>query len=394
MLNSNILVKRQPMTFRALLMMATALFMISIPAAAQSTAPSGSFGFLFTDFFVDSGDNNGAALLGLMNFDGAGNVSGTYTLQGRGPNDQGTGTFSGTYSSNPDGTGITTLSFDFGLTVTFATVMTDGGHGLQLILTKCAPTSCNIGGGVVSLTGTAQSVNGTLPMSLFVDGASGGVPLTLKSTSDSTTGTIVYTAAPATGSGTVQCPDGSSGTWTASVPSLTAVIGPPGASRHLLALSTRSCGSSDYMLLSGAAYGSVSSNGASLTLLRNGDVFTGIARAAAAGQSLNGSYGYQSGFAPFPRGEVGVLTFDGAGNVTSTVTSVADGSARGSGQPVLTGAGGTGTYSVNPDGTGTVQLQGSGTLAFVITDGGSGILFLRLHTTNENDLQFGTARLQ
>jgi hypothetical protein len=148
------------------------------------------------------------------------------------------------------------------------------------------------------------------------------------------------------------------------------------------------------MLLSGAAYGGVSSNGASLTLLRNGDVFTGIARAAAVGQSLNGSYGYQSSFAPFPRGEVGVLTFDGAGNVTSTGTSVADGSARGSGQPVLTGAGGTGTYSVNPDGTGTVQLQGSGTLAFVITDGGSGILFLRLHTTNENDLQFGTARLQ
>jgi hypothetical protein len=151
------------------------------------------------------------------------------------------------------------------------------------------------------------------------------------------------------------------------------------------------------MLLSGAAYGSINALGViSLTLLRNGDVLSGTARAAAPGQSLNGSYGYQSGFAPFPRGEVGVLTFDGAGNVTSTGTSVADGSARGSGQPVLTGpiTASTGTYSINPDGTGSMQLQGSGTLAFVITDGGSGILFLRLHTTNENDLQFGTARLQ
>ena len=65
------------------------LVLASGAAAAQSTPPSGSFGFLITDFVIDTGDNNGGAVLGLLNFDGSGTVSGTYTLQVRGANGQG-----------------------------------------------------------------------------------------------------------------------------------------------------------------------------------------------------------------------------------------------------------------------------------------------------------------
>ena len=43
----------------------------------------------------------------------------------------------------------------------------------------------------------------------------------------------------------------------------------------------------------------------------------------------------------------------------------------------------SGTYSINPDGTGTITLKAASaqssdlTLAFVVTDGGSGLLLIR-----------------
>jgi hypothetical protein len=269
-------------------------------------------------------------------------------------------------------------------------VITDSGQGLQLVITKCAPTSCNIGGGMAQFQGTAQSISGSLPISSFAGGASGGINLTLTGVINQSAGSLVYTAAAATGQGAAQCPDGSSGTWNAAVPTLTVAVVPYGAAAYLLAISLQSCGHPDAILLSGTADVSVGASGASVTLHLPGDVLSGTARAAQPGANLNGSYGYQSGFSPYPRGEIGTLTFDGAGNVTISSTGVADALSHGSGQPVITGTS-TGTYSVNPDGTGTMQVQGFGQFAFVITDGGSGILFLRLDTTNENDLQFGTA---
>jgi hypothetical protein len=45
-------------------------------AAAQSTAPSGSYGFVVNAFQIDSNGANGGALVGIINFDGAGNVTG------------------------------------------------------------------------------------------------------------------------------------------------------------------------------------------------------------------------------------------------------------------------------------------------------------------------------
>jgi len=49
--------------------------------AAQSTSPSGSFGFLINASYSDPYQTNGSAFLGLMNFDGAGNVTGSYTSE-------------------------------------------------------------------------------------------------------------------------------------------------------------------------------------------------------------------------------------------------------------------------------------------------------------------------
>jgi len=74
-------------------------------AAAQSTAPSGSYGFVVNAFQIDSNGANGGALVGIINFDGAGNVTGTATVKPRDTNAQNAQaaptTFTGTYSSNP-----------------------------------------------------------------------------------------------------------------------------------------------------------------------------------------------------------------------------------------------------------------------------------------------------
>src|SRR5277367_1972110 len=81
--------------------------------AAQTVAPSGAFGFLLNTSYTDPTNQGGAAILGLMSFDGSGNVKGSYTLEyGSGgvlPVETIPGTFAGTYSSNPDGAGSITI---------------------------------------------------------------------------------------------------------------------------------------------------------------------------------------------------------------------------------------------------------------------------------------------
>src|SRR2546430_5975901 len=85
-------------------------------AIGQSTAPSGTYGFVANAYQIDSSGQNAGALMGLMNFDGAGNVSGTFTIKPRNPNRNNTfairsDSFTGTYSSNPDGTISAKLAF-------------------------------------------------------------------------------------------------------------------------------------------------------------------------------------------------------------------------------------------------------------------------------------------
>jgi hypothetical protein len=49
--------------------------------AAQSAPLSGSYGFLINASYADPSNNYGFALLGVMNFDGVGNITGSYTSE-------------------------------------------------------------------------------------------------------------------------------------------------------------------------------------------------------------------------------------------------------------------------------------------------------------------------
>jgi hypothetical protein len=125
-------------------------------------------------------------------------------------------------------------------------------------------------------------------------------------------------------------------------------------------------------------------------------------RVSAQSPVLKGSYGFlltqEFAGGNTPGALLGVATFDGAGNVTSNLTQVqVDGNPQAT--TVQTGQSGqtSGTYTVNPDGTGTMTFPQNGgtptTIAFVITDGGSGIMVLPTGGFG-NNLLTGTARKQ
>jgi hypothetical protein len=252
------------------LLSAMLLALTLLPAVS---AQSGSYGFLINAWLSPQAEDSGTAFLGVMNFDGAGNVTGSLTFQ-RGAGAKAaqtrTGPLTATYSSNPDGTGSVTLPFGGVLTFTFAMVIGDGGQSFQLVGT-------HLDGGDIS-----------------------------------------------------------------------------------------------------------------------GTVYDGFARAAYAGP-LKGSYTFQLNNSPVPAGTIGVVSFDGAGNVSVKSTSV--GAGTDPNQPPVSSGTLTGTYSINPDGSGTINLPvqaGQSTpsaFAIVITDGGSGLLILQTDGTG-HDVSFGTGRLQ
>jgi hypothetical protein len=126
--------------------------------SAQSKPPSGSFGFLLNSSVAQTSTDGGTAILGVMKFDGAGNVTGSYNVQlgdsDSQPASSAAGAFTGTYSTNTDGTGSVTLALDAGISFTFAMIITDGGQGLQFVATGCTD-SCDLGGIVIG--GAARS---------------------------------------------------------------------------------------------------------------------------------------------------------------------------------------------------------------------------------------------
>jgi hypothetical protein len=102
----------------------------------QSNSPVGSFGFQLS------------SVVGVMNFDGAGNLTGTYTSLNNGQTAVQSGTLAGTYSSNSSGIGSLNLGIDGGSSgnVTFSVVITDGGAGLLLLQTGNQDQGNNGGG--------------------------------------------------------------------------------------------------------------------------------------------------------------------------------------------------------------------------------------------------------
>jgi hypothetical protein len=250
------------------LALALALFFGCL-ASAQVTSPSGSYGILANQW--PNPNQSPSGLVGVLSFDGAGNVNGSYTLLTSNLQLR-SGTWKGTYSGNPDGTNTVNLTYDIGATITLAMAVTDGGAGLQFLVT---------GGNVVT----------------------------------------------------------------------------------------------------------------------PGEVITGTGRTQSApGTTLAGSYSFLlhqwQNATSSSNGIFGVLNLDGAGNATGTVTVVGPDV----GPAPLRGAF-MGTYSTNPDGTGSLTLNLdfgiTATLAIVVTDGGAGIQLLQIAESDGlGTVISGTARLQ
>src|SRR5712691_1166239 len=136
-------------SFSRLVSMLVLTLTLTCAGFAQSTSLSGSFGFLVNESYFMRPNNNGTAILGVMNFDGAGNVTGGFTFQTGALRDRPVqtiaGTLTGTYSSKPDGSGSVTVVFDAGITFTYAMAIADGGQSLQLVMTNClfGSNGCN-----------------------------------------------------------------------------------------------------------------------------------------------------------------------------------------------------------------------------------------------------------
>jgi len=362
------------------------------PVAAQSLAPSGTYGFEAGVSQIDSVGANGGAILGVITFDGMGGVSGNAIVKPRDTNVQNAqaapGTFTGTYTVNPDGTGSVTMTLDLGFSITFAMATVDGGQGLQLV----GAAGCSPCGADIPLRVQDTGLSGNLPVGLFLQGAAGNIPVTL--TSKTAGNPTAYTATtPAAGSGTAQCPDGSTGNWTAELVTLT-VASDGNAGNFLAAVIGKVCGKADFETVSGMAYTNFGPGGTTNLVLHavSGGVAGGLARVLKGG-TVSGSYGVQLNYSPFPAGTVGVMKFDGEGNVAVSFASIG-GTTNGFAPGTFTG-----TYSTNPDGTGTINLrtangQAGPVYAFVTTDGGSQLLLLRTDANPQFNVAYGTARMQ
>ena len=219
--------------------------------------------------------------------------------------------------------------------------------------------------------------------------------MTFTLSSSSTDVPSIYTlSAPGTGQGTLTCDDGTTGTWQASVPSATAAVVNPDGGNFFLVVTSVACGNPDIETYSGFARINPGANGlVSLVLRLRGYTIPGSARAigASSGAPLAGAYGFQLISQPFPNGFIGVMNFDGNGDVNATISAA--------GVPASAM---TGTYSNNADGTGVMRLTPPSLptalpaiYAFVATDGGSSLYLLQVNDGgNGASVSAGTARLQ
>ena len=102
----------------------------------------------------------------MLTFDGAGNVTATYTKVNL-DYTVNTGKAAGTYSPNPDGSNTVNLTFDDASVWTLVVTVTDGGSGLQLLVTGGDPMNTFKGNAnpaaVLSGTGRIQSAPQTVP---------------------------------------------------------------------------------------------------------------------------------------------------------------------------------------------------------------------------------------
>ena len=384
---------------------------VSSLARAQ-TAPEGTYGFEANAATNNPLGQGGGAVLGLINFDASGGVSGSYVLQ-QGANSNRlqqtvNGALTGAYSGNPDGTGALNLQFDAGFSFTFATVLTEGGQGIQLVSTSGGGGVSNLGGGSILMKGPFNSLTGTLPASVFFDGASGDVTLPASPLAKPVDGTLVFSSSGASSSGTLVCDGGSPGTWSATVAAFTmaVTVDPPlpggtgnAMGNYVLDLGVKACGQDAYsQLLSGALTGDVPSSGpVNLVLEMPGFMVNGVARGGISSSSVSGSYGVRIDSSPVPASLIGTLKLDGAGSATLTFASSGP---PGSGLSLPTSSGTqTGTYSISSDGTGSIKLAAADgrdglSFSFVASDGGAQLLLLQTNASAARSVTSGVARAQ
>jgi hypothetical protein len=126
-----------------------------------------------------------------------------------------------------------------------------------------------------------------------------------------------------------------------------------------------------------------------------GMLLTGIARAKPAA-SLSGSFAAEYTILPNASATVGTATFDGAGNVTVSATFMGSADSNGV-PPAASPYTQAGTYTVNPDGTGAINLPAgqfnAQTWIFVTTDNGSGILWMQTDRPGSG-VAFGICHMQ
>jgi len=238
----------------------------ALPAFGNESL-KGSYSVLLTKSRSDP-SSGPEALVGVFNFDGAGNLAITsFTDNENGNITTGSGT--GGYSVNRDGTGVMTLGLSNGDNGTFSIVIDAKGKGFQMMLTEC-----NNGCGSSILSGTAVATGRTSFSNASLKGAQ----------------------------------EFSTTTWTTTQNSSAQI-------------------------------------------------------------------------------DLGILTFDGAGNVKASVTQDSAGT--------VTTIKANGTYSVNSDGGGSIVLtskQGSTTFAFAIDAAGKGLQLIK--AVSGDSVQSGTATQQ
>jgi hypothetical protein len=139
----------------ALVIMTIALALSAQAASFSNASLKGSYSFL-TNLWTANVSTNEFAMVGVLTFDGAGNVTGSYTSVTGGVAQ--TGTLGGTYTVNSNGTG--TIDFTTGSTAQFAITLnsTAAGvaHGVQLLQTNDSNNEVISGTAVLQST-TAQT---------------------------------------------------------------------------------------------------------------------------------------------------------------------------------------------------------------------------------------------
>lgn len=386
---------RRFMHFGALIFMTMALALSAQATTYSKASLKGSYSFL-TNLSTANASTNEIGLVGILTFNGAGKVTGSYTSTDGGAVQ--TGTLTGTYTVTSNGTG--TITFTTGSTAKFAIALnnpttTGVAQGVQLLQTNDSNDEIVSGSAVLQSTTTqtysVASVKGTFSFQWneWTANASfpafGGIDLITFDGKGNVTGTQTYMEEG------VLYKESVAGTYTVNSNGTGIFSSSQSASQFAFALNSVAAGQAEgaQFLLTEAPKGNAN------IVISGTALSTGATKFSKA--SLKGGYSFMTNLwtanaSTTESAMVGVLTFSGAGKVTGSYT-------QGSGDVFKTGTLG-GTYTVSSNGTGTLAFTTGSTAKFAIvlndaTTAGvaQGVQLLQTNDKN-NEVVSGTAVLQ